>query len=134
LDYCEWVENQRDKTPSMTSWDSISPEVVSDPQVSTHAGTIRKSWVGNNVVLTSVVVKSNSVGKMHVHQSEQVSMLVRGRVRVTLGDKEFIAEAGSIVHIPGNVPHKFEILDEEAEIFDVYSVLSSAEELRKAYV
>jgi len=134
LDYCEWVEDQRGKSPSMTDWESIPAETVTDPQVSTHAGTVRKSWVGNNVVLTRVVVKPNSMGQMHVHPSEQVSMIVRGRVRVTLGEKEFIAETGAIVHIPGNVPHKFEILDEEAEILDAYSLISSAEELRKSYV
>jgi quercetin dioxygenase-like cupin family protein len=134
LDYCNWVEDQRDKTPSITSWESIPAEEVSDPQVSTHAGTVRKSWVGKNVVLTRVVVKANSVGKMHMHESEQVSILVRGRVRVTLDKEEFIAEEGSIVHIGANVPHMFEILDQETEILDAYSLLSSAEELRKSYV
>jgi quercetin dioxygenase-like cupin family protein len=45
--------------------------------------------------------------------------------------KEQIAMAGSIVHIPGNAVHMFEILGEETEILDVYTIISTVEELRK---
>ena len=60
-------------------------------------------------------------------------MILRGGVRVHMDGAERIAMAGSIVHIPGNKVHMFEILDEETELLDVYTVLESAEELRKHY-
>jgi quercetin dioxygenase-like cupin family protein len=133
MDYCDWVEQQRGKTPLVTEWESIPAETVADPMVSTHSGTVRKTWVGDNVVLTRVIVKPNSRGKPHAHGAEQVSMILRGGVKVTMGDTERIAKAGSIVHIPAKTVHMFEILAEETEILDVYGIDESAEELRKTY-
>jgi quercetin dioxygenase-like cupin family protein len=133
MDYCNWVESQRGKTPVVTEWESIPAEVVSDPMVSTHTGTVRQTWVGDKVVLTRVVVRPNSHGKPHSHGAEQVSMILRGAVKVTIGETEKIAKAGSIVHIPANAVHMFEILAEETEILDAYGISVSAEELRKSY-
>ena len=133
MDYCAWVEEQRGHTPTVTEWESIPAETVADPLVSTHTGTIRKTWVGDRAVLTRVVVKANSRGKPHSHGAEQVSMILRGGVKVTMDGTERIARAGSIVHIPANAVHVFEILGEETEILDVYCLDESAEELRKNY-
>lgn len=133
MDYCDWVEEQRGRTPLVTEWESIPAETVADPMVSTHTGTIRKTWVGDKVVLTRVIVRPNSRGKPHAHGAEQVSMILRGGVKVTLGGIERIAKAGSIVHIPAGAVHMFEILEEETEILDVYGIEASAEELRKTY-
>ena len=133
MDYCDWVESQRGKTPAVVEWESIPAETVSDPMMSTHSGTVRRTWVGDKVVLTRVVVKANSRGKPHSHGAEQVSMILRGGVRLTMGKTEQVAKAGSIVHIPANAVHMFEILGEETEILDVYSVDTGAEALRKHY-
>lgn len=133
MDYCAWVEAQRGRTPTVTEWESIPAETVADPMVSTHSGTVRKTWVGDKVVLTRVVVKPNSRGKPHSHGAEQVSMILRGGVRVTIGDTQRIARAGAIVHIPANAVHMFEILEEETEILDVYGIDAGAEALRKHY-
>ena len=133
MDYYEWVAGQLGKAPAVTQWKEIPSEDVSDPNLTTHAGTVRQTWVGDKVVLTRVVVKANSRGKPHFHPAEQVSMILRGGVRVTLGDAEQIATAGSIVHIPGNAGHMFDILGEETEILDVYMVGAGVDDLRKRY-
>lgn len=133
MDYYDWVASQLGKAPTVTDWKEIPREAVSDPNLTTHAGTVRQTWVGDKVVLTRVVVRPNSRGKPHFHPAEQVSMILRGGVRVSMGDTERIAMAGTIVHIPGNAVHMFEILDEETEILDVYTVNSSVDELRKRY-
>lgn len=133
MDYYDWVQGQRGKTSTVIDWDSVPAETIADPNLSTHEGTVRKTWVGDNVVLTRVVVRPNSRGKPHSHASEQVSMILRGGAKVIIGNTETIAKAGSIVHIPGNAVHMFEILGEETEILDVYSVRDNAEELRKQY-
>jgi quercetin dioxygenase-like cupin family protein len=133
MDYCDWVESQRGRSPVVTDWESIPAETVADPMVSTHTGTVRKTWVGDKVVLTRVVVRPNSSGKPHSHGAEQVSMILRGGVKVTIGDTQTIARAGSIVHIPAHAVHMFETLGEETEILDAYGIEGSAEELRKSY-
>ena len=133
MDYYDWVASQLWKAPRVIDWNRIPTEAVSDPNLTTHAGTVRQTWVGDKVMLTRVVVKPNSRGKPHFHPAEQVSMILRGGVRVTMGDMEEVAMAGSIVHIPGNAVHMFEILGEETEILDVYTVTKSVDELRKRY-
>ena len=60
-------------------------------------------------------------------------MIVRGGARVFMDGTERIAGAGSIVHIPGNAVHMFEILGEETEILDVYTVHTGVDDLRKRY-
>jgi len=130
---CEAIERQRNKTPALTTWEEIEDVAISDPRVSTHSGTTRKTWVGDHVVLTRAVVKANSVGKPHRHEAEQVSMILRGRVLVTLEDRQFEAGAGSIVFVPRNAVHMFQILDEETELLDAYGLKESASELAKEY-
>ena len=80
-----------------------------------------------------VVVKPDSRGKPHYHPAEQVSMFLRGGVRVSMHGTERIARAGAIVHIPGNAVHMFEILGEETEILDVYTVVNGVDDLKKRY-
>ena len=133
MDYYDWVASQLGKAPTVADWKTIPSEAVSDPNLTTHAGTMRQTWVGDKVVLTRVVVKPNSRGKPHFHPAEQVSMILRGGVRVSINGSEQVAMAGAIVHIPGNAVHMFEILDEETEILDVYTVNSSVDELKKRY-
>jgi quercetin dioxygenase-like cupin family protein len=133
MDYYDWVASQLGKAPTVVDWKEIPTEDVSDPNLTTHAGTVRQTWVGDKVVLTRVVVRPNSRGKPHFHPAEQVSMILRGGVRVSMGDTERIAMAGSIVHIPGNAVHMFEILGEETEILDVYTVDTGVDDLRKRY-
>ena len=133
MDYYDWVAGQLGKAPTVTDWKEIPNEAVSDPNLTTHAGTMRQTWVGDKVVLTRVVVKPNSRGKPHYHPAEQVSMIVRGGVRVYMNGAERTALAGSIVHIPGNTVHMFEILGEETEILDVYTVITGVDDLKKRY-
>ncbi len=133
MDYYDWVAGQLGKAPTVTDWKTIPAEAVSDPAQTTHAGTTRQTWVGDQVMLTRVVVRANSRGKPHFHPAEQVSMILRGGVRVTMGEAEQVAMAGAIVHIPGNAVHMFEILGEETEILDVYTVNAGADDLRKRY-
>ena len=133
MDYYDWVAGQLGKAPTVIDWKEIPAEAVSDPTQTTHTGTTRQTWVGDKVMLTRVVVRANSHGKPHFHPAEQVSMILRGGVRVTMGKSEQVAMAGTIVHIPGNAVHMFEILDEETEILDVYTVNAGADDLRKRY-
>ena len=104
MDYYDWVAGQLGKSPTVTDWKEIPNEAVSDPNLTTHAGTMRQTWVGDKVVLTRVVVKPNSRGKPHYHPAEQVSMIVRGGVRVYMNGAERTALAGSIAIAMGSAP------------------------------
>ncbi len=60
--------------------------------------------------------------KVHRHVSEQVALIMSGRVRWTLGEegREVEVTAGQVVHLPSNVPHGVYAL-EDTLIFDVLS-------------
>ena len=133
MDYYAWVDSQRGLAPPVTEWDKLPPEPVTDPTVSSHAGTIRRSFVGNNVVLARVVLQPGSKGQPHRHDSEQVALVMRGAVRLTIDGESSIARAGSVFYIPPGKMHLIEVLDAETEVLDIYSFRDSAAELRKSY-
>jgi len=59
----------------------------------------------------------------HIHESEQVTYIVEGALRLWLGDnaeQEVTVHAGEVLTIPSNVPHKAEALADTLDI-DVFS-------------
>jgi len=45
--------------------------------------------------------------RLHVHPYPEIFIVTRGRAMFTLGDDVLEAEAGQIIVVPANVPHKF---------------------------
>lgn len=133
MDYYEWVESQRGASEPVTTWDALPDEPISDASVSSHQGTTRKTWVGDGLVLARIVLQGGSRGKPHRHPAEQVALVTRGALRLTMNGKTHIAGVGSIVHIPGNVMHLVEILDEETELVDIFVFHDSVNNMKKSY-
>ena len=73
---------------------------------------------------------------LHTHPHEQFSVLLQGRMRLTVGDEVREIGPGDIWHAPANVPHGGEILGDEAAVFiDIYgppsqTILDYVERLR----
>ncbi len=70
----------------------------------------------------------------HQHPSEQFSVILKGKMRFMIGDEERVLEPGELAHIPGNVPHPIESLDEYVLVLDVFApkrsdILTRLEEL-----
>ncbi|MCY3812084.1 MAG: cupin domain-containing protein [Gammaproteobacteria bacterium] len=58
---------------------------------------------------------------LHTHPHEQFSVLLQGRLRLTVGDEVRDIGPGDMWYAPANVTHGGEILGDEAVIFiDVY--------------
>ena len=53
----------------------------------------------------------------HTNSVEHEQYVLKGRARVTIGKDVFEAEAGDILYIPGDVPHSYETLGDEAYEF-----------------
>jgi quercetin dioxygenase-like cupin family protein len=56
----------------------------------------------------------------HHHHNEQVTTLEKGRMRFVLDGAEVILNAGESLHIPPNVPHSAEALEDVIAV-DVFS-------------
>ena len=58
----------------------------------------------------------------HSHPHEQMGMLIQGKMKWRIGDKETILQAPALYRIPSNEPHQVEILGNEvAIVLDIFS-------------
>ena len=83
----------------------------------------RQMITGDRVMLTHVYMKKGAVVPMHQHENEQMSYLLEGRLRFWVGSEEdppLIVQAGEVLHLSSNVPHKAEAVEDSLAI-DVFS-------------
>lgn len=95
------------------SWDEIALEKVTE-MIS------RKVVTGEREMLAQIWLKRGAIVPMHDHESEQLTYILRGALRFTIGGEEFIVREGEVLHIPSWVPHQAEALDDTFEL-DVFS-------------
>jgi quercetin dioxygenase-like cupin family protein len=59
----------------------------------------------------------------HSHENEQLTYILEGALHFWLGDdqtEQLVVRAGEVLHIPSNVPHKAEALEDTLDV-DVFS-------------
>jgi unsaturated pyranuronate lyase len=62
----------------------------------------------------------------HAHENEQFVHVIRGRIRFGIGDdagpdhRQVVLQGGEVLHLPANVPHSAEAL-EETLVIDIFS-------------
>lgn len=99
-------------------WDEMEKESVTD-------GIERRIITGERMMLTHVYLKRGAVVPRHSHDNEQLTYILEGTLRFWIGDGEAEAEvidvrAGEVLHIPSNVPHMAEALEDTLDV-DVFS-------------
>jgi quercetin dioxygenase-like cupin family protein len=64
---------------------------------------------------------------IHSHPHEQISVMLQGRMRLTVGDEVEEIGAGDIWYAPANVLHGGELLGEDPVVFvDIYAPPSAS--------
>ena len=77
---------------------------------------------GTHQELNWVKFEPGSTYPLHSHPYEQTSVVIQGRMRLTVGDEVREVGPGDMWYVPSSVPHGGEILGDEPVIFiDVYS-------------
>jgi quercetin dioxygenase-like cupin family protein len=74
-------------------------------------------------MVAQVFLKKGAGVQTHTHESEQITYILEGSLRLWLGangEQEFTVNAGEILTIPSNVPHRAEALEDTFEV-DVFS-------------
>lgn len=67
--------------------------------------------------LLRIVVSHGAEPQAHTHSREDESYYVlKGTVRFTIGEDIITVSGGEYVYLPKDVPHRFEILTEQAEL------------------
>lgn len=86
----------------------------------------RRRVVGRQAMIAHVLLHRGFRVESHRHEQEQFAVVVSGRVRFGLGEpgtddySEHVVEGGSVLHLPSNLPHSAEAL-EDSLVLDVFS-------------
>jgi len=94
-------------------WDEIALEKVTE-MIS------RKIVSGEREMVAQIWLKKGAIVPMHDHVSEQLTHIVQGALKFTIGGEEIIVREGEVLHIPSSVPHQAEALDDTFEL-DMFS-------------
>ena len=101
---------------SFHRWADMPKEKVTD-QIS------RRLVTGDQMMLAHVYLDRGAVVPRHQHHNEQLTYIISGGLRFWIGEdeKEVIdVRAGEVLHIPSNVWHKAEALEDTLDV-DVFS-------------
>lgn len=93
------------------------------PREEVKADLGRRLVTGATVMLAQVDLQRGCVVPQHAHVHEQVSYVLDGCLRLTIGDdggESYELRAGDVIVIPSNVPHAAEAL-EDTHVLDVFS-------------
>ena len=97
-------------------WADMPKEKVTD-QIS------RRLVTGQQMMLAHVYLAKGAIVPKHQHHNEQLTYILEGALRFWIGensDETMDVRAGEVLHIPSNVWHKAEALEDTLDI-DVFS-------------
>lgn len=97
-------------------WDDMPKEQVSDM-------IERRMITGDRLMVAHIYLRKGCIVPKHSHDNEQVTYILSGALRFWLGDKgdeELVVKAGEVLHIPSNLPHRAEALEDTLDV-DVFS-------------
>jgi quercetin dioxygenase-like cupin family protein len=97
-------------------WDEIEREQVT-PLLD------RQLITGDDIMLAHVRLAKGCIVPEHSHENEQFTYIIEGALRFWIGaggGEEVVVRAGEVLHIPSNVPHKAEALEDTLDM-DIFS-------------
>ena len=86
----------------------------------------RRRIIGQKMMISEVSLEEGCVVPSHAHENEQFACVIRGRIRFGLGVEgspehhEVELTGGEVLHLPANVPHSAEAL-QETLVLDLFS-------------
>ncbi len=83
----------------------------------------RRLITGERMMLAHVYLKKGAIVPRHAHDNEQLTYILEGALRFWIGEDESATidvRAGEVLHIPSNVPHKAEALEDTRDV-DIFS-------------
>jgi quercetin dioxygenase-like cupin family protein len=98
------------------TWDRIPKERMT-------AQIERRFVHGERAMVAQVFLKKGAIVPTHTHESEQITYILEGALRLWLGangEQDVTVHAGEILTIPSKVPHRAEALEDTLDV-DVFS-------------
>ena len=97
-------------------WDEVPLEKVTDK-------LDRRLITGDRMMLAHVYLKKGCIVPKHSHDNEQLTYILEGALRFTLGEEQNIevtVSAGEVLHIPSNYPHMAVAVEDTLDV-DIFS-------------
>ncbi len=97
-------------------WDDMPKERVTDLLE-------RRLITGDRMMLAHVYMQKGYIIPKHSHANEQLTYILEGALRFWIGEDgqdEIVVNAGEVLYIPSNVPHKAEALEDTLDV-DIFS-------------
>ena len=78
----------------------------------------RRLISAERVMLAHVYLEKGCIVPMHSHENEQLTYILEGLLRFSLGDESEIVDvaAGEVLHLPSHLPHKAEALETTLDV------------------
>ena len=83
----------------------------------------RKLITGDDVMVAQVFLKKGAIVPMHSHHNEQVTYILEGALRFTIGGENprtVDVGVGEVLHLPAHVPHEAVALEDTLDL-DIFS-------------
>jgi len=93
-------------------WDEIPREELNEKLA-------RRLITGDQLMLAQVHLKKGCVVPKHSHMNEQLTYILEGALRFFVGEngeEEIMVRAGEVLHLPGNVPHQAEAVEDTLDV------------------
>lgn len=87
------------------SWDTVKKEVMNEK-------IWRKVISGEKAMLAQIFIGKNGVVPTHHHESEQLTCVLEGAIKLVVEGQEVLLRQGDILLIPSNVPHSAAALED----------------------
>jgi quercetin dioxygenase-like cupin family protein len=100
-------------TVRLHRWDEIALEKITE-MIS------QKIVTGEREMLAQIYLKRGALVPIHSHESEQMTYVLQGALKVLVGGEEVTVREGEVLHIPAWTPHQAEALEDTFEL-DVFS-------------
>lgn len=98
------------------TWEDMPKERVTD-------ALSRRLITGERMMLAQVYLDKGCIVPKHSHENEQLTYILEGSLRFWIGEdgeEELVVRSGQVLHIPSNVPHMAEALEDTLDV-DVFS-------------
>ena len=99
-------------------WADIIKDVEAGPTLP--AGMSRQAITLGDVMLALHEAFPNLKCKPHSHPSAQITYMLKGKLRMRIGDEERVISPGEFGYVPPNVEHSIESLDEYVLGLDIF--------------
>lgn len=80
-----------------------------------------KAIPGEKMTMVIFSLSRGAIVPEHSHPQEQIGMVLKGSLELTIGEEQKVVKKGDAWSIPSNVVHKGRCLEEETEIIEVFA-------------